>query len=365
MKIAFLNFYSGFVARGGETYVHELANHLSKNNKVVVFQAGPKTKANYETKIIGKFKETIWLSSLPTTHVLRRLFLDKYKLRELLFTIKLIPNLWRLKPNIIITLNSGWQVFLISIYCRFTRTKLVVAGQSGPGWDDRWNLLMKPDLFVALTNYQLAWAKQATIWRQAFALIPNGVDLVRFSPQGEKANLKLNKPIVMMVAASTPDKRVEEGIRAVAGLKSGSMLLIGQGPLDKRINNLGYQSLGDNRFLHLSIKHEDIPRYYRAVDLFTLCSVSSEAFGIVYLEAMASGLGCVATDGASRHEIIGDAGIFVKDPGNTKEYSSALEKMIILSSQAKSRDLSLAQAAKFSWDKITESYQKELDSLCH
>ena len=359
MKIAFINFYSGFVDRGGETFVHELANRLAEKNDVTVFQAGPTIDSKYKTITVGNFKQTKWLSSLQPTHILRRLFLDSSKRREFVFTLLLLPKLFKLRPQVVLPLNSGWQALVISIYCRLSGAKLVIAGQSGPGWDDRWNLLMKPHLFVALTNRQHAWANRASIWIQQIIKISNGVDIARFTPAGKKFQTTLPKPIILMVAASTPDKRVEQGIRAVAKLKSASLLLLGSGPMDERVNKLGYELLGKKRFLHLSVKHEQMPQYYRAADIFTLCSFSSEAFGIVYLEAMASGLSCVATDDESRREIVGTAGDYVSNPDDPTEYSRVIEKVL----NKDWKDLPLKQSRKFSWELIAESYEMALNSL--
>ncbi len=112
MKIALLNFYSGFINRGGETFVHELANRLAVNNAVSVFQAGPSPKnAQYKTNVVGKFKNPGTTSALPVAHTLRRLFLDSHKLRELVFTLQLLPRLIKLRPDIMLPLNSGWQAF--------------------------------------------------------------------------------------------------------------------------------------------------------------------------------------------------------------------------------------------------------------
>jgi len=350
MKIAFLNFYQNGVSRGLETFVSELSSRLAKNHQVLILPS----------------PASAWPSprelSLP-----RRFFLDPTSLKVALWTIKSLAPLSRFQPEIIFSLNGGWQVLLCSLYCRFSGTKLVIAGQSGPGWDDRWNLLVKPHLFVALTRRQLDWAKQATIWKQDFALISNGVDLNKFYPAvptrsparrgaGKKLKLALEKPIIMMVAASTPDKRVEQGIRAVARLKQGSLLLLGQGPLDKSINKLGYKLLGKKRFLHTSVTHDQMPNYFRNADVFTLCSVGSEAFGIVYLEAMASGLPCVATADSSRREIVDGAGIFVKDPDDTDEYAKAIEKALT----KKWGNTPRRQAEKFSWDEVAAKYEKIL-----
>lgn len=342
MKIAFLNFYQNGVHRGLETFVEQLSARLEKHHSTLILPAPAIT-----------FPAPTQLS------LLRRFFLDPASLKVAFWTLCSLPALRRFRPQVVFALNGGWQALICSLYCRFFGAKLVIAGQSGPGWDDRWNLLMKPHLFVALTNRQLAWAKQATIWKQDFALIPNGVDLDQFRSAGKKLKLALEKPIIMVAAASTPDKRVEQGIGAVARLKRGSLLLLGQGPLDERIDKLGYELLGKKRFFHTSVKHDLMPEYYRTADLFSLCSVGSEAFGIVYLEAMACGLACVATDDESRREIVDGAGMFVKNPDNTNEYTQAIKTAL----KKQWSDIPRRQAEKFSWDKITAEYEKVLSKL--
>ncbi len=223
------------------------------------------------------------------------------------------------------------------------------------GWDDRWNLICRPHVFVALTNSQQTWARRVSPWfKQKIVKIGNGVDTNHFQPQGKQVKLKLQKPIILMVSATVSYKRVEQGIVAVSHLKQGSLLLIGTGPLNKRVDNLGYKLLGKSRYTRISVPFDKIADYYRSADLFTLCSASSEAFGIVYLEAMASGLACIATDDKSRREIIGQAGFFVKDVNNPKEYSLALKKAL----QKNWKNLPQKQAEKFSWTTIAIQYNK-------
>ena len=362
MKIALLHFYSGLVTRGTETFVHELANTLADENQVVVFQAGdPLKSARYQTSKIGAFTYRGNSSLLPETHTIKRLFLDPPKLKQLLFTIQCLPELLRLKPEIIYPTDSGWQALICSILARLTGAKLVISGHSGPGWDDRWNLLVKPHLFVAFTKHQLRWGQKTTIWQQQFCVIPSGVDLTRFKYAGKKFPASLEKPIILMVAASTPAKRVEQGIRAVSCLKSGSLLLLGQGPLDERINKLGYGLLGEKRFFHTTANPEKIPEYYRAADVFALCSESREAFGTVYLEALATGLPIVATDDESRREILANCAVFVKNVDDEHEYARAITKA--LKHRPRFRERALSRAKKFTWDKIGNSYQREFDQL--
>lgn len=335
MKIVFLNFYSGRSNRGAETVIRELAGRLSENHEVIVFQGGEKSGVEkYQVVAVKGFS-------------------------VFAFTLKILPTLMKLKPEIVFPINGRWQALICSLYCRFSGSKLVIAGHSGPGWDDRWNLLMKPHLFIALTSHQLAWAKQATIYHQKFILIPDGVDLTQFTPAGKKFHTDLERPITLLVAATTPDKRVEQGIRAIASLKKGSLLLLGRGPLDERVNKLGYRLLGQNRFFHTAVDYDKIPEYYRRADLFTLCSLESEAFGIVYLEAMATGLACVATNDDSRREIIGKAGIYVDNPDDSKEYGRAISSAL----KKDWHDLPRTQASNFSWNAVTEKYETALDQL--
>lgn len=354
MKIAILHYYQGSVDRGAETFVHHLAKKLSKKSELIVFQGG-EVKSDLPFKAIQKHPDqgNYPDDDLPVAHILKRLFLDSRKRAEFTFTLKCLSDLIHFRPDIIIPLNSGWQALMVSILSRFLGTKVVIPGQSGPGWNDRWNLWVKPHVFVSLTNRQKKWAEETSLWKSVnIVKIPNGVDLHQFNPAGKKKKLALQKPIILLVGATIPSKRVEQGIAAVSKLDQGSLLLLGTGPGDKRVDKLGYKLLGKDRFLHLSVSHQDMPLYYRSADLFTLCSASSEAFGIVYLEALASGLPCVATDDASRREIVGEAGVFVKKPDNEKEYSQVISQAL----KKKWGQASLKQAQKFSWDKVSGKY---------
>ena len=104
-----------------------------------------------------------------------------------------------------------------------------------------------------------------------------------------------------------------------------------------------------------------IPEYYRAADVFALCSESSEAFGTVYLEALATGLPIVATDDESRREILANCAVFVKNVDDEHEYARAITKA--LKHRPRFRERALSRAKKFTWDKIGNSYQREFDQL--
>lgn len=348
MKVAIVNYYQNLNHRGGETFTQSLYQGLSGKNQVIIYSA----------KKINLPLPPKW-SVLTVRHPLRYLFLDIPKLLELVFTLRVLPQIIRQRPNVVIPLNSGWQALILSIYCRWFGAKLVIAGQSGPGWDDRWNLLVKPHLFIALTQHNLDWAKNAAVWDIPIVQIPNGVDLKLFSPKGSSQKLPLKGKIILCIAAASLRKKIDLTIKAVAQLDQVSLLVLGDGEASHQIDRLGMSLLGKERYLRLNVTHDQVSSYIRSSDLFTMVSEKFESFGIVYLEAMACGLPVVTRDDYSRREIVGSGGIYVKNPENIHDYSQALTKAL----KKDWKNIPRLQAEKFSWDEITTQYEQELNKL--
>jgi glycosyltransferase involved in cell wall biosynthesis len=356
MKIVILSFYSGLQSRGVESFVKNFSSHLSSTHRITVYQAGKALKNQ-------KYKQLV----LPTSFSFetkikkwqRKFYLDYYSRKILFFTLKILPFLWKEKPDIIMPTNNGWQSLICKIYSLFFKLPLVLAGHAGPGADDYLNLKLCPDIFICFSQTQAKWASKINK-NVHIKVISHGVDLKRFNKSVLATKVFLPSPIILCVAALDEYKRVELTIKAVASLSKGSLLLISQGSrLERnRIELLGEKYLG-KRFKQLTISSSELPHFYKTAQLFTLVSTHREAFGIVYLEAMACGLPVVATDDSLRREIVGTAGLFVKNPENIKEYALVLEKALKISWGEKPRK----QAEKFSWDKIASKYNQLFQSL--
>lgn len=349
MKIAFISFYSGSVYRGSESFVHDLANNLSQKHDITVFQQGEKLKdTSYKVK---RYPTKINWQHPSRKGVSRRFFIDYWSLKIAIFTLKTIPTLIKERYQIIISLNGGWQVALVRIATWIYNGKMVIAGQSGIGWDDRNNLWSFPDAFVALTTKAVNWAKKANPFIKVVK-IPDAVDTYRFNPKGEVYKTNLKKPIIICVGALTKYKRIDLTIKAVAKLKNVSLLLVGDGELKTELSKLGKKLLG-RRFKLINSDFDKMPSIYRSADLFTLAPKSSESFGIVFIEALASNLPVVTTDDPQRRDIIGDAGIFV-DPKDSHKYKMALQKALKKDWKNIPRERSL----EFSWEKISKEYEE-------
>lgn len=357
-KVAILNIYQGMIERGAEILIDQVATRLSKDFEVTIFSGGKNSGKNYQPiQVAGVKSLSPDVSGSIWQRVLHKFFLDFYSLQVFLFTLKCIPKLFKRKLNIIISINGFWQMILLRLLKIFTRTKIVSTGFAGIGKDSYWNAKLTSDGFIAMTKAAAKWVKNINPKIKIFA-IGGGVDLKRFTPKGERAKINLEQPIILCVSALVPYKRVDLAIQAVAKLPKGSLVIIGDGSEKEYLKNLGQELLGVRRFKILKIPYTEIAKYYRASDVFTLPSESSEAFGIVYLEAMASGVPVVAPRDDVRREIVNGGGILV-DVENIGEYAKALEKTF----EKKWGNLPRIQAAKFSWNEICKKYKIALESI--
>lgn len=336
MRIAFLNLYSGVNNRGAESFAHKLGLLLIAKGYQVDFYTGPQMG----TKIVQPEHNL--------DNFLKRFFLDPPSLAVLIFSLKIFPKLWKKKYDWIIPMNGFWQVLL----CKLLLGKILVTGHSGPGWDERWNLYLKPDVFVATTESTAEWARKTCFWTKVVT-IPYGIDEYK---NIRTAKINLEKPIIICPAAAVPYKRVDTAIKAMAKLGKGSLLYLGTGPLLTELKTLGEKLLG-KRFLNLAVSYDKMPGYYLGSDVVTLPSSSQENSPMTFLEAMAAGKMTVATDAPRPRWILGEAGIYV-DPTDTSAYAAALQKAI----DFKNKKIIFSRAQKYSWDKIIEEYEELLNA---
>lgn len=354
MKITFLSFYSGHNQRGAEVVISELAERLSRDNQVQVFQSGKQTPQHSKVKRYVIPSTSDFGPRRSNLSLSRRLFLNHESRLISKFAQKVFSQIG--PTDIIVPIDGGWEAFLTRLWAWKTYSKVVITGHSGKGWDDRINLLTHPDAFVALTESQKIWATKNGFGTR-IVKIPNGVDTVAFNPSVRPALINLPHPVILCVGALEKNKRPDLVIQAVSRLKRGSLLLVGDGEDKSDIVALGRKLLG-SRFSQIVTDHHEIPRYYTAADLFTLPTVPWEPFGLVFLEAMACGRPVVAPGDEIRREIIGNAGIFV-DPKDTTAYADALNKALTTSWGTKPRK----QAEKFSWETVSAKYEDLFRSL--
>jgi glycosyltransferase involved in cell wall biosynthesis len=131
-------------------------------------------------------------------------------------------------------------------------------------------------------------------------VIPNGVDLTKYSPVFQKNssflakyNLPQDKNIFLYLGRLDPDKNIEFLIQSFTKLNNSNsiLLIVGVGGLAKYLKKI----INSYKGIHVISDHDqkDISLFYQNSDVFVTAS-KIEVQSLTALEAMASGLPIIA-----------------------------------------------------------------------
>jgi len=146
-------------------------------------------------------------------------------------------------------------------------------------------------------------------------LWPRGVDAQLFRPR-ERMSLDLPRPIFLTVGRLAVEKNLEAFLELDL---PGSKLVVGDGPA----RNALARRFPDAVFI--GSRHGDaLAELYAAADVFVFPS-RTDTFGLVLLEALASGLPVAAFPAAAPRDVIGEAQVGVLDDDLRRACLEALE----------------------------------------
>ena len=163
---------------------------------------------------------------------------------------------------------------------------------------------------IAVSNGVKEHLTKQGVPEKKVTVVYNGLDLSKELPSREEARRKLGIrseiPIVGTVARITALKGVDDGIRAVARLRSSfeglRYLVVGDGDRLEECRRLA-EELGIVDCVDFVGYHDDVQTYLAAMDLFLFPSLK-EAMGISLVEAMAAGLPIVSTNVGGITEVV-------------------------------------------------------------
>lgn len=328
MKIALLSVRSGYIFRGMEAWSYELRKHLDNYDDVEtkVFSL---VDTDWTTRIKGikqtdqVFRYFEWygkiIKALKILYLRRFIpYLDLFyatNVEELTFAFNMYRSLKTYNPNVIINFSGVNVGTALRFYRYKTGTPFISWDGAGIGIAADKDARTKPDAYVVPTPYTERYMK-GRYPKLRVEMIPPGVDLDSFTPVGKRFSpyeIKvmsqtedpvIEKPIVLSTSALIEGKKLDSLIQAMSKLNKGTLVFVGDGEDRDKLVRLGNEVLG-NRFIYLGVLLKDkLAAIYRTADVFCLPTFH-EPFGLVFIEAMASGVPVVAHKDEDREWLLG------------------------------------------------------------
>jgi phosphatidylinositol alpha-mannosyltransferase len=196
-----------------------------------------------------------------------------------------------------------------------------------------------------------------------YNIIPNGVDVNRFSPNvapvEEFGDGKLN---ILFVSRLEKRKGLNYLLEAFKQVKreipNSRLIIVGPGTRLRRKyeREVRRSHLEDVIFTGL-ISYEELPRYYKTADVFCAPAICRESFGIILLEAMATGKPVVASNiegyaSVLTHNVDG----LLVPPADKDMLARAL--ISLLTDESLRREMGArgrAKALEYSWERVSQN----------
>ncbi len=209
------------------------------------------------------------------------------------------------------------------------------------------------DHFVTVTLQAREALIAEGVDKSKITVVPPGIDLTRFTP-GPLRREVLN---ILYVGRFVPEKGVVELLESFAEIKKQfpkiKLTMIGDGPLADQVKAVAQVK---------KVPYSGIHKEYQKADIFVLPSKGSktwqEQFGMVLLEAMASGLPVVTTISGAMKEVCAKAALYA-DPGNAQDLSLKIIQVIKdLKKRQEMRKRSLVQVRQYDIHKIARRIEE-------
>jgi Glycosyltransferase len=204
-------------------------------------------------------------------------------------------------------------------------------------------------------------------------IIPNGIDINVFKPGlSPIRHLRDDSVNILFVGRLEKRKGLGDLLRGYefmrARVPQSRLIVVGDGPLRGKVESYIARHRLPNVVMAGYVPDSVKPRYYDSADIFCAPATGAESFGIVLLEAMASGLPVVATEVSGYMSVLepGRDSLTVR-PKGWAELGAAL---IILARDAELRRRMGAygheKARRYAWDtvasQVIEVYEEARES---
>jgi glycosyltransferase involved in cell wall biosynthesis len=264
----------------------------------------------------------------------------------------------------------------------FTKTKVVLTLQEGDPIEyitglKRFKIFlpaykiyfMLVNRVTVISSFLGNWAEYLGVKKEKIVLVPNGVDIQKFSGIDKKKD-KENK-IIFSDSRLVKKSGLEYLIKAmkVLNYSDAKLVILSAGPLEKDLKNLTKELDIEDKVKFLGrVPYDQIQKYYAQADVFCRPSLS-EGFGNVFVQAMAAEIPVIATP-------VGGILDFVKDKETgwfceVKNHESIAEKIKYILDDKNTVEVNRVVGnakkmvkEKYTWDKVSQDMNKVFKELC-
>ncbi len=367
MRVAFLAPEFLPALGGVGTYSVELVKNLSKSRDIEVHVITPSRGRDYDKdKVMEYFNDRIEVHNISRA--------DDSFFYNFSFQLAVLRDFGRLKKeNKFDIVHSANLVHMPDIFLKFgkmdipslTTVHTTLKSQSHAGGSVRLEGAGKKSAVERMTSLAYPYISMmerkylretdnliaVSDWVKGFVMgvsspknlevIPNGVDIERFSPLARSQDEKRfwedklgesGRPVVLFcgrLMALKGLKTLIESMKDVLAEEDAYFVFAGPGdkePWEKMIGSLG---INNKNYLFLGqVGHDRIPSLYRKADIFVLPSFT-ESCPLTVIEAMATGLPVVASEVGGMSELISDGkdGLLVR-PGDPAQLAERIISLL-------------------------------------
>ncbi|UCE38229.1 MAG: glycosyltransferase family 4 protein [Thermoplasmata archaeon] len=205
--------------------------------------------------------------------------------------------------------------------------------------------------------------------KKRITIIPAGVDLRKFNPNvkgdiiRKDLNIKEGEIMVLSVQRLHPRKKLQCLLKTARMVNQNhsqvKFVIVGEGPERENLIQMAKSLDLENNVIFTGLVPEtQLPKYYAACDIFALHSLY-EGFGMVLVEAMATGKPVVSTNVGAIPEVVdhGKTGLLVP-PLNEMALGENIIRLIEDKELRKKmgRNGLIRTQQKYNWDNIVKEY---------
>lgn len=197
-----------------------------------------------------------------------------------------------------------------------------------------------------------------------YKIIPNGIDTQKFNPNNPKIEKFADGKVNLLCVGRLEERKGLKHLLAAykeakATCPEIRLIIVGSGPQREELESIVKAEEIEDVYFEGQASAEEKASYYATSDIFCSPATRGESFGIVLLEAMATGVPVIAGDIPGFRTVVkGKEGILI-DPADTQQFSWCITQLASSKPERKSRgEAGLKKAQEYAWPKVVADLEE-------